>query len=44
MDPVTDINVLERRLKTYKDELKKLNKIVRDVPLRREVFISDDEN
>ncbi|MCL4344438.1 MAG: LLM class flavin-dependent oxidoreductase [Nitrososphaerota archaeon] len=44
MDPVTDIRVLEHRLKTYRDELNKLNQIALDFPLRREVFISDDEN
>ncbi|MEM0123585.1 MAG: LLM class flavin-dependent oxidoreductase [Conexivisphaerales archaeon] len=44
MDPVTDIRVLERRLKTYRDELEKLGKIVKDFPLRREVFVSDNEN
>ncbi len=44
MDPVTDINVLKRRMEAYRDELKKLNKTVTEYPLRREVYISEDEN
>ena len=43
MDPVTDIRVLEQRMRAYREELKRINREVRDFPLRREVFISDDE-
>ncbi len=43
MDPVTDIRVLERRMSVYRSELKRIKKEVKDFPLRREVFISDDE-
>ncbi|MGC9208949.1 MAG: LLM class flavin-dependent oxidoreductase [Nitrososphaeria archaeon] len=44
MDPVTDLRVLKRRMEAYRDELRKMGKTVSDFPLRREVFISDDED
>ncbi len=43
MDPVTDINVLKKRMEVYIKELLKIGKTVKDFPLRREVFISEDE-
>jgi alkanesulfonate monooxygenase SsuD/methylene tetrahydromethanopterin reductase-like flavin-dependent oxidoreductase (luciferase family) len=43
MDPVTDINVLKKRMQAYIEELKKAGKSVRDFPLRREVFISEKD-
>jgi len=43
MDPVTDINVLESRIKIYREELSKIGKSVAEFPLRREVFISENE-
>ncbi|MDP7981750.1 MAG: LLM class flavin-dependent oxidoreductase [Conexivisphaerales archaeon] len=43
MDPVTDISVLERRVRAYREEMGRLGKEVRDLPLRREVFVSRSE-
>jgi len=43
MNPITDINVLESRMKIYKEELRKIGKSVAEFPLRREVFISENE-
>ncbi len=43
MDPVTDIEVLKKRMKVYKEELLKIGKSIKDFPLRREVFISENE-